>query len=157
MQLTDEFTIPGVAPERAYEQLLDLQNVAGCVPGGEIAAPDAEGVYPGRVTVKLGPMKFSYEGTLRIAERDADSLTAVIEGMGKASGGAERATVRSVMVVVPDSDGSRVQMSTDLEIKGRAAQMGAGIIKGVSGRMVKQAAECLAARLAAATEEGADS
>ena len=152
MQLTDQFTIPGVPPERAYELLLDLQNVATCVPGGEIGSPDEDGVYPGRVTLKLGPMKFSYEGTLRIAERDPESRTAVIEGAGKASGGSERASVRSVMAITPDGDGSLVRMTTDLEIKGRAAQMGAGLIKGVSGRMVKQTADCLASVLAAADE-----
>ena len=47
-------------------------------------------------------------------------------------------------------------MTTDLEIKGRAAQMGAGIIKSVSGRMVKQAAECLAAKLSALEDEDRD-
>ena len=150
MQLSDEFTIPEVAPERVYALLLDLQHVAACVPGGAIEAPDDEGVYPGRVTVKLGPMKVSYEGTLRITERDPAALTAVIEGAGKASGGSERARVRSFVEVIPEGEGSHVRMTTDLEIKGRAAQMGAGIIKGVSGRMVKQAAECLAVQLAAA-------
>ena len=149
MQLNDEFTIP-VAPDRAFELLLDLQNVAHCVPGGEIGPPDAEGVYKGKVVVRLGPMKFSYEGTVRIAEQDPAARTAVIEGAGNASGGAERARVRSLMEVLPDGEGSRVQMSTDLEIKGRAAQMGAGIIGGVSKRMVKQAAECLGQRLTAA-------
>jgi carbon monoxide dehydrogenase subunit G len=147
MQLTDEFTIPAVTPDRAYELLLDLKNVTPCVPGGEIGDPDADGVYPGKVTVRLGPMKFSYEGTLQIAQRDPETRTAVIEGTGKASGGSERASVRSVMVVSADGDGSRVHMTTDLDIKGRAAQMGAGIIKGVSSRMVKQAATCLAAQL----------
>ena len=154
MQLTDEFTVP-VPPDRAYAALLDLQHVASCVPGGEIDPPDAEGVYPGRVTVKLGPMKFSYEGTLRISERDGDARTAVIEGAGKASGGAERAHVRSLMEVLPEGDGSRVRMTTDLEIKGRAAQMGAGIIKSVSGRMVKQAADCLAQKLTAVDQQQA--
>jgi carbon monoxide dehydrogenase subunit G len=162
MQLTDEFSLPAVPPKRAYELLLDLQNVAPCVPGGEIDAPNAEGVYPGRVTVRLGPMKFSYEGTLQIAEHDAAMHTAVIEGAGKASGGSERARVRSVMEITADGAGSRVRMTTDLDIKGRAAQMGAGIIGGVSRRMVKQAAACLAVQLAAADqdtslEEGADS
>ena len=155
MQLNDEFTIE-VTPDRAFELLLDLQNVTPCVPGGQIDAPDAEGVYPGRVVVKLGPMKFSYEGTLRIAERDVATRTAVIEGAGKASGGSERASVRSVMEVLPEGAGSRVRMTTDLDIKGRAAQMGAGIIGGVSRRMVKQAAECLAARLTAIDQQAND-
>ena len=156
MQLNDEFTIE-VTPDRAFELLLDLQNVAPCVPGGQIDAPDAEGVYPGRVVVKLGPMKFSYEGTLRIAERHVAMRTAVIEGAGKASGGSERASVRTVMEVLPEGAGSRVRMTTDLDIKGRAAQMGAGIIGGVSRRMVKQAAECLAARLTAIDQQASDS
>lgn len=155
MQLADEFIIP-VAPDRTFTLLLDLQNVASCVPGGEIEAPDDEGVYAGRVVVRLGPMKFSYEGTVRIAEQDPVTRTAVIEGAGHASGGSERARVRSVMEVLPEGDGSLVRMSTDLDIKGRAAQMGAGIIGGVSKRMVKQAAECLAAKLAAADKATAE-
>ena len=40
MRIDDEFTIP-VAPDRAFEALLDLPNVAGCVPGGEVGTPDA--------------------------------------------------------------------------------------------------------------------
>ena len=146
MHLSDEFTLD-LAPQRTFELLLDLQNVAHCVPGGQIDPPDAEGAYPGRVVVKLGPMKFSYEGTLRIVERDEAARRAVIEGAGKASGGAERATVRSVMEVLPEGSGARVRMETELDIRGRAAQMGAGIIGGVSRRMVRQAAECLATRL----------
>ena len=146
MQLTDEFAIH-VAPDRAFELLLDLENVAHCVPGGEIDPPDGDGVYPGRVIVKLGPMRFSYAGTLRVTERDAVARRAVIEGAGQASGGAERARVRSVMEVLPEGEGSRVRMTTDLDIRGRAAQMGAGIIGAVSRQMVKQAARCLEARL----------
>ena len=44
-------------------------------------------------------------------------------------------------------------MTTDLDIRGRAAQMGAGIIGGVSRHMVKQAASCLEERLTAAEGE----
>jgi carbon monoxide dehydrogenase subunit G len=154
MQLTDEFTIP-VAPDRAYELLLDLENVASCVPGGEIEPPDADGNYAGRVTVRLGPMKFSYEGTVQISERDVAARTAVIEGAGKASGGSERARVKSLMAVLPDGDGSKVQMTTDLEIRGRAAQMGAGILASVSRRMVKQAADCLATKLTELDQQNA--
>ena len=155
MQLNDEFTIP-VSPDRAFGLLLDLENVAPCVPGGEVDAPDADGIYPGRVVVKLGPMKFSYEGTLRVSEQDPVARTAVIEGAGKASGGSERARVRSLLEVLPEGEGSRVRMSTELDIKGRAARMGAGIISSVSRRMVKQAAECLATKLAAVDQANHD-
>ena len=148
MRLTDEFTI-GTPPDRAYEMLLDLERVARCIPGGEIWQPDADGVYPGRVTVKLGPMRFVYDGRVQIAERDHQARTAVIEGEGRGSGGAETARVTTQMEVVPEGDGSRVKMTTDLEIRGRAAQMGQGLIADVSRKLVKEAAACIEARLAA--------
>ena len=153
MQLIDEFTI-ATAPDRAYAMLIDLARVAPCVPGAEIDAPDVDGVHPGRVSVKLGPMKFVYAGRVRIAEQDAASRTAVIEGEGRATGGADTAKVRSVMTVIAAGSGSRVRITTDLDIKGRAAQMGQGVITDVSRRLVSQAAGCIEARLAAG--EGAD-
>lgn len=158
MRLTDEFVIT-TAPDRAYAMLLDLARVAPCVPGAEIDAPEADGVYSGRVSVKLGPMKFVYAGRVRIADQDPGARTAVIEGEGRATGGAETAKVRSVMEVMAEGDGSRVRITTDLDIKGRAAQMGQGVISVVSRRLVSQAAACIEARLAdPATEapEGAD-
>ncbi len=148
MRLTDEFTI-STPPDRAFAMLLDLERVAPCIPGGEIDPPDADGVYPGRVSVKLGPMKFVYAGRVRFAEQDPARRTAVIEGEGRAAGGADTAKVRSVMEVLPEGDGSRVRITTDLDIKGRAAQMGQGVIVDVSRRLVSQAAACIEARLSA--------
>lgn len=148
MRLVDEFTI-STAPDRAYAWLLDLGRVAPCVPGGEIGDPDAEGVFPGRVSVKLGPMRFVYDGRVRITERDPAARTAVVEGEGRAGGGADTAKVRTLMEVLPEGDGSRVRVTTDLEIKGRAAQMGQGVITDVSKRLLGQAAACIEARLSA--------
>jgi carbon monoxide dehydrogenase subunit G len=152
MHLSDQFTI-STPPDEAFEQLLDLRNVAGCVPGGEVDPPDDDGVYAGRVAVRLGPMKFSYDGTLRVTEQDPASRTAVIEGSGNTSGGADSARVRSVMVVEAQGEGSLVRIETDLEIRGRAAQMGAGIVGAVSKQMVKQTAKCLEARLGSGASE----
>jgi len=155
MRLIDEFTI-STAPDRAYQMLLDLERVAPCVPGGEIDAPDAAGAYPGRVSVKLGPMKFVYTGRVRITERNADARSAVVEGEGRASGGADTAKVHTLMQVFPEGSGSRVVMTTDLEIKGRAAQMGQGIIADVSRRLIRDAAACIEIRLAAPDDANPD-
>ena len=147
MRLNDQFTI-STPPDDTFERLLDLRNVAACVPGGEVDAPDADGVYAGRVAVRLGPMKFAYEGTIRVVEREDAARRAVIEGSGNTSGGGDTARVRSTMTVEPHAEGSLVAIDTDLEIRGRAAQMGAGIIGAVSKQMVKQTVKCLETRLA---------
>lgn len=149
MRLTDTFTI-GLDPDRAYDLLIDLPRIAPCLPGAELGEPDADGIFPGRVSVKVGPMKFTYDGRVRIVERDAEARTAVIAGEGRASGDADTARVSTRMTVVPDGTGSRVEMATDLEIRGRAAQMGQGIMADVARRLVAQAAGCIQNRLATA-------
>ena len=121
LKLIDEFTIAG-DPDRAFALLLDLTRIAPCVPGGEIGEPDADGTYPGRVSVKLGPMKFVYDGKVRIVERDPEARTAVIEGEGRASGGADTAKVSTLMQVLADGDRTQVRMTTELDIKGKAAR-----------------------------------
>jgi carbon monoxide dehydrogenase subunit G len=151
MQLIDEFFV-SVSPDRAYGMLLDIERIAPCVPGAELDAADPDGFNPGRVSVKLGPMKFVYAGRVRIAERDEAQRTAVIEGEGQAAGGRDTARVRSVMEVLAEGEGSRVRITTDLDIKGRAAQMGQGVITDVSRRLVSQAATCIEARLTAADD-----
>ncbi len=148
MRLTDEFYV-NTPPDRAYSMLLDLERIAPCVPGAEIEPPGPDGDYAGQVSVKLGPMKFVYSGRVRIAESDPSTRTAVIAGEGKATGGADTARIRSVMHVAADGTGSRVSITTDLDIKGRAAQMGQGVIVDVSRRLVSQAAACIEARLSA--------
>ncbi len=151
MRLTDEFTI-STPPDVAFAALLDLELVAPCVPGAELGAMAEDGSYPGTVSVKLGPMKFVYKGTLRIAEQDPVARTAVIEGEGRATSGADTAKVRALMEVLPEGSGSRVRMTTDLDIKGRAAQMGAGIIGDVSRKLVGEAAVCIEGRLSAPSD-----
>jgi uncharacterized protein len=148
MRLTDEFFV-STPPDRAFSMLLDLERIAPCVPGAAIEPPGLDGAYVGHVSVKLGPMKFVYSGRVRIAESDPASRTAVIAGEGKATGGADTARIRSVMEVVAEGAGSRVRITTDLDIKGRAAQMGQGVIVDVSRRLVSQAAACIEARLSA--------
>jgi carbon monoxide dehydrogenase subunit G len=148
MHLEDEFTI-ATPPDRAFELLLDLRRVAPCVPGAELGEPDAEGVYPGRVSVKVGPMKFTYDGRVRISAQDPVTRTAVITGEARATGGADTAKVATTMEVLPDGTGSRVRMTTELEIKGRAAQMGQGVIADVGRRLVRDAAACIETRLGA--------
>jgi carbon monoxide dehydrogenase subunit G len=153
MRLEDRFTI-STPPDVAFERLLDLRSVGRCVPGGEVDEPDADGLHRGRVTVKLGPMRFAYEGTLRVVEADPIARIAIIEGAAATSGRGESARVRAVMEVLPSDAGALVRIETELEIRGRAAQMGSGIIGAVSKQMVKQTASCLEAQLGRSAEAG---
>lgn len=155
MRLVNDFTI-ATDPDRAFDLLLDLERVAPCVPGAELGSEAPDGSRTGRVSVRLGPMKLVYDGRVRITERDGGSRTAVISGEGRAGGGADTARMTATMKVTPSGNGSRVEIVTDLEIRGRAAQMGQGIIADVSRRLVRDAATCIEARLAAPADTDPD-
>ncbi len=135
-------------PEAAFRFLLDLERVAPCIPGGTLGMPDSEGVYPASVTVRLGPMRLSYEGTIKVADADRETRTATIAARARETRG--NGTVESTigMQVTPEGEGSAVAVATRLELTGRAAQMGRGIVEEVAEKMVAEMAACLAARIA---------
>ena len=143
-------------PAEAYSLLLDLERVAPCFPGAELAGHLPDGVREVRVTVRLGPMRLAYEGEVRIDRRDDAARRAVMAGSAREARGGGSAAARLAMRVEPSGTGSRVVAEADVVLSGRAAQMGKGIVEDVARRLVGEMAGCLEAGLAApAPREGA--
>jgi hypothetical protein len=135
LKLTNEFTV-AVPLERAWETLLDIERVAGFLPGAKIEPSSDEGVYRGTMRVKVGPMVVNYKGTARLvhtddAEHVADIAVQATDTKGQ---GTASATIRNRLV--PSDAGTRVIAETDLSITGRQAQFGRGIMQDVAGRML---------------------
>ena len=148
MQITNEFSI-GVPPDRAYALLLDLEQVTPCMPGAELGEAREDGSYAVKVTVKLGPMRFVYEGSVQIAEQDAAARRAVLVGQARETRGQGSAKATIAMTVSGDGAPSHVSAVADVELTGRAAQMGRGVVEDVAKKMIADMAACLEARFAA--------
>ena len=147
MQITNEFSI-ALPPDRAYALLLDLEQVTPCMPGAELGEARDDGSYAVKVTVKLGPMRFVYEGSVQIAEQDAAAHRAVLVGQARETRGQGSAKATIAMTVSGDGAPSRVSAVADIELTGRAAQMGRGVVEDVSKKMIADMAACLEARFA---------
>jgi carbon monoxide dehydrogenase subunit G len=146
MQLEQSFAVRAT-PDATYAFLLDVNRVAGCIPGvSGIEEQDAD-TFIGTLKVKVGPIGVTYRGTATITERDAAGRRATIEAEGTEGMGAGRVKASAVMVVTPTEDGSLVAISTELAIAGRLAQFGRGIIDGVAKRIVGQMADCIRQQL----------
>ncbi|BDY26673.1 MULTISPECIES: SRPBCC family protein [Mycolicibacterium] len=136
MELTNEFRVP-VGIDEAWELLTDVQRVAPCVPGA--ALTDVVGdEYRGIVKIKVGPVTVRYRGTAKFESLDQDTHTFVLVGSGKEAQGQGkfRATVRAELS--SDSAETRVGLHTDLEISGRVAQFGRGVIADVADAIIGQ-------------------
>ena len=137
MKLVNEFTV--AAPiEQTWTTLLDVERVASCLPGASIEPVGEDGSYRGRMRVKVGPVSMSYGGTVRLAEVDADSHVAAFEARAKETRGTGTAAATIRNTLTETADGTRVQVETDLDVTGRPAQFGRGLMEEVASKMLGQ-------------------
>jgi uncharacterized protein len=143
MKLENEFTVN--APlEQTWDVLLDVERVAGCLPGARVAPSDREGMYDGQMRVKLGAMTVAYKGTLSMTEIDPESRRVVMQIDARELKGQGGAKARMENRLIAESDArTRIHVGTELDISGRTAQLGRGMMQNVAGRLLDDFAQRL--------------
>jgi len=156
MELDHSFTVP-VPPDKAWDVLLDVERIAPCMPGATVEEFDGE-VVTGRIKVKVGPVSLTYRGTAKFIERDPEAQVVVVEASGKETRGAgtASATVRASLEPEDSGNATKVTMHTTMNVTGRPAQFGRGVMVEVGGKLVEKFAENLAQLISGDTGAGAD-
>ena len=143
MKLNNEFTVD-VPVEDVWNVLLDLERITPCLPGASLTEETGEREYDGAMKVKLGPVTQQYKGTVKIQEADESAHRAVLRADGKDARGQGTASATIVSTLHDEGNGStRVNVETDMQITGRAAQFGQGIQQQVSEKLLGRFADCL--------------
>ncbi|MGY1642103.1 SRPBCC family protein [Geodermatophilus sp. SYSU D00703] len=153
MQLENSFTVP-VPIDEAWRVLLDIERIAPCMPGAALDSVEGDD-FTGRVKVKLGPINLTYQGKASFVEKDEAAHKAVIDGRGKDQRGNGTAAALITAQLKAEGDTTRVDVLTDLNITGRPAQFGRGVMTDVGNKLLGQFADKLAAQLAAGGEAAA--
>ncbi|MEA2426086.1 MAG: uncharacterized protein QOH13_2496 [Thermoleophilaceae bacterium] len=136
MKLQNDFLVDAPLDE-TWATLLDIERVAQCLPGAKLESDGGDGVYRGSMQVRLGPMTLAYKGTARMAEVEEDAHSATIEVKAKELKGQGTASARIRNRLEPGAGGAtHVTVETDLNITGRPAQFGRGIMEDVAGKML---------------------
>ncbi len=147
MKLENSFTVP-VPRADAWKVLMDVERIAPCMPGATLTSRDGDS-FTGTVKVKVGPINLTYGGQASFVSLDEAGGVAVIEGSGKETRGTGTAKALITCTLVDNGDSTDVQVETDLNVTGKPAQFGRGVLADVSAKLVDRFAACLSEEIAA--------
>jgi uncharacterized protein len=153
MQMTDTFTIP-VAADRLWKLLVDVERIAPCVPGFQLVEanhPD----YRGVMKIKIGPISQAYDAVISFVERDDDARRAVLSVRGREQRGSGTVNATMTSSLTEKGQETVAEMVTDVQITGRVAHLGRGIVADVSSRLTEQFVKCLNERVLAVPQADA--
>jgi carbon monoxide dehydrogenase subunit G len=154
MDLQNSFVVPSDI-DTAWKTLQDVEGLAPCMPGATLLSHDGDDMT-GSVKVKLGPVSMTFAGQATFVSRDEATHTMVIEGSGKETKGTGTAKgVVTAVLVAEAPERTRVDITTEFTITGKAAQFGRGVMQDVAGRIIDQFSANLAATMSASGAEAA--
>jgi carbon monoxide dehydrogenase subunit G len=136
VKIEDEFRVD-VPVDEAWKVLLDVERIAPCMPGAQLQEIEGE-EYRGIVKVKVGPITAQYKGAARIVETDEAAHKVVLQADGRDTRGQGNASATVTATLTPDGGGTRVHIDTDLNITGKVAQFGRGVMADVSSKLLGQ-------------------
>jgi len=134
MELEHSFTVP-VSKERAWDVLLDVERVAPCMPGATLDSVDGDEIA-GKIKVKVGPISMTYAGTAKFVERDKDAGVVTLKASGKETRGSGTASASVRSVLEDRGSETHVTVHTTLNVTGKPAQFGRGVMNEVSGKLI---------------------
>jgi uncharacterized protein len=143
MKLEHKFEVS--APlETVWKRLIDVEQVAPCLPGAEITDVGDDGSYRGTFSVRLGPTTASYRGELAMDEVDEAAHRVVMRASGQDKRGQGSAKASIVSQMSEEAGVTTVAVETDFTLTGRLASFGrGGMIKDVSNRLLRDFSDCL--------------
>jgi uncharacterized protein len=110
----------------------DIPQVAACLPGTELTENLGDDKYAGRVAVRMGPVRLQFAGTADITERDEAAKRIVVHATGAEEKGRGQASMTVTATLTRAGQGTRVDVTQDLQLAGAAAQYGRGMIADVT-------------------------
>lgn len=141
MELKHHFVVPR-SLEDTWHSFNQLEDIAPCFPGATLTSVNGD-QFTGTVKVKLGPIAMIYTGTGEFLERNQATHTVVISATGKDKRGNGTAGATVTAVLAPDGDGTAVDVTTDMNVTGKPAQFGRGVIQDVSDKLLAQFVQCV--------------
>src|SRR5918994_6764445 len=127
--------------------MLDLERVAPAMPGAEVLEKSDDDHYKVAIKVKVGPISMQYKGDVEVVEKNPDDHSAKLKVQAREARGQGTASADVDMRLDEKGAATHGQMVANVQLAGRAAAMGRGVIQDVSAKLVDQFANNLGSML----------
>lgn len=146
MRMEQAFTV-SVPVERVWSFLMDVPEMAACIPGASNVRQIDDANFDATVMTKIGPITASFGCRITVLDLDEVGRTGAVEVAGRDSriGGAVKA--RMTMTMTEGGGDTTVRIVSDVEILGKIGQYGHGMISKRANSMLDEFVACARARL----------
>ena len=155
MDFSESFSVDAALKD-VWDLMTDVERIAPCLPGAQLQEIDGED-YHGIVKVKVGPITSQYKGIARFEQVDEAEHKIVLTAQGRDTKGAGNASAKIGVSLEDDATGdspaTQVMVDVHLDLKGKVAQFGRGVLADVSGKLMAKFAENLSEMIAAGQAE----
>lgn len=114
-------TFVGRDPDWIFNELHDPRTLVKCVPGATLTRSTGPGSFEARIMIGFGPLHSYFNGAGRITASDPRRRTASLELTAIRAATLDRVQVRMSMAIEEQNQGSRIRMTFDVAMPGRAA------------------------------------
>ncbi|HEV8716894.1 MAG TPA: SRPBCC family protein [Candidatus Binatia bacterium] len=146
MNFEHRCTIP-VARGALWQFLMDVPQMATCVPGVESITASGDGQYAGRMRVKVGPIHLTLQGVVTIQERDQQQWRAMAraEANDRRVGGGVHLTAHMTLVESGPA-ATELAIQTQARLLGKLGEFGQPVIRKQADTIIAEFARNVAAR-----------
>jgi uncharacterized protein len=128
MEFNMSMVVPA-SPAQLWNTLIDVPSISSCIPGCEnVEEIERLATYKATVKQKIGPFKVEVPADI-VVESVTEPSNVRIRAMGRDKFTGTRLTAILDVNVTPDGSESTLAVDAKVDIQGRLATMGLGIIK----------------------------
>jgi carbon monoxide dehydrogenase subunit G len=143
----EQQTTVAATVEDVWEFLGDVPRMAACLPGLE-EVREEDGRYHGALRITVGPISVRLEGRMRLAQRDFDTWTTLLELEAEDRRIRSSMRAQTTMRLTPaGEDATELAVHTDAAVLGKLGQMGQAVLRRKSDQVLGEFVENMAAAL----------
>ena len=134
MRITETVTLRSPR-EEVWALFQDVPEVAACMPGAELTGGRGDGIYAGKVSIKLGPFTAAFEGEVE-HQPDPETFSGRASGRGVDKRGGSRSRMTMDYTLTETEDGTKLAVDAEVQLSGPVAQFGRPAIVTETARLL---------------------